>query len=318
MLFPLSGIMINYIIRRILQAVVAVFVLLTILFIMLNVLPGDVALLSGDLRMAQDEEVIENVREKWGLNDPLPVQYFRYMSNLLRGDLGTSYRTSQQVMNLMLPRVANTLKIVSVAFVFAVSSGILLGFVAALNKGSIIDVSLMILAIIGISMPRFWLGLMLMYLFAVILGVLPAAGAGGGSFLFMILPAATLSIPMIALIARTTRSSVLDVINEDYVRTARAKGLRENTINYRHVFRNSLLSIITIVGLQLGTIIANTVVVEKVFSWPGIGNLVVNSIFKRDIPAIQGCILFFALGFIIINLTVDIFYGLLDPRITYS
>jgi len=310
--------MLNYISRRVIQAIISILILLTILFFLLNVLPGDAALLAGDLRMAKDSESIQRVREKWGLDDPVHIRYFRYMGNLLKGDLGISYRTSQKVIDLIIPRMISTLKIVIIAFIFAAITGVLLGFFAAINWGNIFDMLLMMLAIIGISMPRFWLGLMLMYIFAVIMGVLPAAGSGDGSFLFMILPALTLSIPMIALVARTTRSSVIEVLNMDYVRTARAKGMRERKLNIKHIFRNALLSIVTIVGLQLGTIIANTVVVEKVFAWPGIGNLVVDSIFKRDIPAIQGCVLFFALVFIIINLMVDILYGFLDPTITYS
>ncbi|MGM0602801.1 MAG: ABC transporter permease [Bacillota bacterium] len=307
-----------YIIRRLTQSAAAVLILLTILFFVLNVLPGDAALLAGDLRMAKNEEVIKNIRAKWGLDKPLHIRYFTYMGNLLTGDLGTSYRTSNEVVDLIIPKLISTLKIVVTAFITAVIAGIFLGFVAALYRGTLIDILLMIIAILGISMPRFWLGLMLMYYFAVIQNILPASGTGNGSFIFIILPALTLSIPMIALIARTTRSSVLDEINHDHVRTARAKGLSNSVVNIKHIFRNSLLSIITIVGLQLGTIFANTVVVEKVFAWPGIGDLIVNSIFKRDIPAIQGCILVFALSFILINLFVDILYAFLDPRISYS
>ncbi|RCW51441.1 peptide/nickel transport system permease protein [Halanaerobium sp. MA284_MarDTE_T2] len=310
--------MLIYVIRRIAQSAAAILILLTLLFVVLNVLPGDAALLAGDLRMAKNEEVIANIRAKWGLDKPLHIRYLTYMGNLLRCDLGTSYRTSNKVIDLIIPKLFSTIKIVITAFIAAVIVGIFLGFMAALYRGTLIDVILMIIAILGISMPRFWLGLMLMYYFAVIHNFLPASGTGDGSFLFIILPALTLSIPMIALIARTTRSAVLDEINHDHVRTARAKGLSNSAVNIKHIFRNSLLSIITIVGLQLGTVFANTVVVEKVFAWPGIGDLVVNSIFKRDIPAIQGCILVFALCFILINLFVDILYAFLDPRISYS
>lgn len=310
--------MLQYLTRRIIQAVVTVFILLTILFFVMNVLPGDAALLAGDLRMAKNEEVINRIRAKWGLDKPLPVRYLTYVKNLLKGDLGTSYRTSTDVVELIIPKLINTLKIVLIAFLVAVLTGILLGFIAALHQGKLIDIFLMVAAILGISIPRFWLGLMLMYYFAVIKNILPAAGTGDGSFKFLILPALTLSIPMVALIARTTRSSVLDEINNDHVRTARAKGVSNIKVNLKHILRNSLSSIITIIGLQLGTIIANTVVVEKVFAWPGMGVLVVNSIFKRDIPAIQGCILIFALGFIFINLFVDLLYAFIDPRVSYS
>jgi peptide/nickel transport system permease protein len=284
----------------------------------MNVLPGDAALLAGDLRMAKNEAVIANIRAKWGLDQPLAIRYFTYIKNLLHGDLGTSYRTSTAVTKLLFPKLINTLKIVFIAFLLAVIVGISLGFIAALNRGKLLDIILMVIAILGISMPRFWLGLMLMYYFAVIKNILPAAGTGNGAFTYLILPALTLSIPMIALIARTTRSAVLDEINHDHVRTAKAKGISQLKVNFKHILRNALTSIITIIGLQLGTILANTVVVEKVFAWPGIGVLVVNSIFKRDIPAMQGCILVFAIGFIVINLTVDLLYAFLDPRISYS
>ncbi|SFL05961.1 ABC transporter permease [Halanaerobium salsuginis] len=310
--------MLKYFSRRIIQAIITIFVLLTILFFVMNVLPGDAALLAGDLRMAKNEAVIANIRAKWGLDQPLAIRYFTYIKNLLHGDLGTSYRTSTAVTKLLFPKLINTLKIVFIAFLLAVIVGISLGFIAALNRGKLLDIILMVIAILGISMPRFWLGLMLMYYFAVIKNILPAAGTGNGAFTYLILPALTLSIPMIALIARTTRSAVLDEINHDHVRTAKAKGISQLKVNFKHILRNALTSIITIIGLQLGTILANTVVVEKVFAWPGIGVLVVNSIFKRDIPAMQGCILVFAIGFIVINLTVDLLYAFLDPRISYS
>lgn len=310
--------MLKYFSRRIIQAIITIFVLLTILFFVMNVLPGDAALLAGDLRMAKNEAVIANIRAKWGLDQPLAIRYLTYIKNLLHGDLGTSYRTSTAVTKLLFPKLINTLKIVIIAFLLAVIVGISLGFIAALNRGKLLDIILMVIAILGISMPRFWLGLMLMYYFAVIKNILPAAGTGNGAFTYLILPALTLSIPMIALIARTTRSAVLDEINHDHVRTAKAKGISQLKVNFKHILRNALTSIITIIGLQLGTILANTVVVEKVFAWPGIGVLVVNSIFKRDIPAMQGCILVFAIGFIVINLTVDLLYAFLDPRISYS
>lgn len=304
--------------RRVVQAVATIFIILTAIFFLLNVLPGDAALLAGDPRLARDPAAMDAIRTKWGLDAPLHIRYFRYIGNLLRGDLGVSFHTSTQVSERLSQALIPTLKIVLLAFVIAVFIGVMLGFIAAVKRGTFVDLFCMVFAILGISVPRFWLGLLLMYYFAVNQRLLPASGYGDGSLRFMVLPAITLSVPMIALLARTTRASVLDVLEEDYVRTARSKGLSERVINFKHIFRNALISVVTIAGLELGVMFANTVVVEKVFAWPGIGSMVVNGIIRRDIPVVQGNILIFALSFILINLTIDIFYAFLDPRITYN
>ncbi len=310
--------MTNYIARRVLQALASIIVILTFLFIMLNLLPGDAALLAGDARMAQNPEVLERIRAKWGLDQPFHIRYFSYMSNLLRGDLGMSYRTGRSVNYLIARAFFPTLSIVILAFIIAAFSGIFLGFIAAMKMGSLTDIGSMIFSIFGISAPRFWVGLMLMYLFAVNMGVLPASGYGGGSIRNMILPSITLALPLIALLARTTRASVLDVMDEDYVRTARSKGVSERMVQLKHIFRNAIISVVTIAGIQLAMLMANTVIVEEVFAWPGMGSLAVDSILRQDIPAVQGCIFVFALGFIVINLLVDILYVFIDPRIKYS
>lgn len=304
--------------KRLVQAIGTVLAIATILFFLLNLLPGDAALLAGDPRRAQNPEAIAAMRARWGLDQPLHIRYFIYMSNLIRGDLGISYRTSIPVYRLIAQSLGSTLRLVLLAFFLAASIGIVLGFLAAINRGTIIDFISMVFAILGISAPGFWIGLMLMYLFAVNLGILPASGYGDGKLAFMILPAVTLSLPLIALLARTTRAAVLDIIQEDYIRTARAKGLSEKWIWIKHMLRNCFISIITIAGLQLGTLIANTVIIERVFSWPGLGNLIVESILRQDIPAVQGVVLIFALSFIIINLIIDLLYAYLDPRISYS
>ncbi len=272
--------------------------------------------MSGDPRMSQDPEVLENLRRKWGLDQPVHIRYFNYIKGLLRGELGTSTRTSTDVSRLIGDRLASTFLLVFASFILAFTVGIILGFIAALNKNSYIDIFSMVFAIFGVSAPRFWVGLMLMYFFGVILQVLPTSGYG--SFQQLILPSVTLSIPLIALLARITRSAVLDVINSDYIRTARSKGLSELVINYKHVLKNALISIITIAGLQLGSLVANTIIVEKVFSWPGLGSLIVDSIFRRDFPAVRGCVIIMCSTFIILNTIVDILYGVLDPRIKYS
>jgi len=310
--------MISYITRRSLQVIPTLLFLLTLMFFLLNVLPGDAALLAGASRKGQSEETIENLRAKWGLDDPIHVRYFKYMFNLFQGDLGTSYRTHTSVSSLLANKLVATFTLVGLAALGSTVLGVLLGFIAGMRHGSLTDLSSMGFAILGISAPRFWVGLMLMYLFAVILGILPASGFGGGSPQYYILPAVTLGIPMVCLLARTTRASVLDVVSEDYVRTARSKGLSERIVQSKHIFRNAIMEVATIAGLQIGTMLANTVVVEKVFSWPGLGGLIVNSIMQRDIPAIQGCIMIFATTFILINLLVDISYAYLDPRIRYS
>ena len=310
--------MISYITRRLLQIIPTLLVLLTIMFFLLNILPGDAALLAGASRKGQSEEMMKNIREKWGLDDPIHVRYFKYLFNLLRGDLGTSYRTHSSVAGLIGNKLVATLTLVGVAGLGSTIIGVLLGFVAGIRHGSFLDLFTTGGAIMGISAPRFWVGLMLMYFFAVILGVLPASGFGGGRAVFYVLPSITLGIPLIALLARTTRASVLDVVSEDYVRTARSKGLSEKLVQAKHIFSNAFLPVITVSGLQLGTMLANTVVVEKVFSWPGLGNLIVTSILRRDIPAVQGCILIFAIAFIALNLLVDVLYAYLDPRIRYT
>ncbi len=285
---------------------------------MLNILPGDAALLAGDPRAAQNPEIMDAMRARWGLDQPIHIRYATYITNLIRGDLGISYRTGNTVNRLIVLNFPPTIRIVILSFIFSTILGISLGFIAAVKHGSAADIGSMIFSIFGISAPRFWIGLMLMYYFAVNLRLLPASGLGDGSISYLILPSVTLGIPLIALLARTTRASVLDVMKEDYVRTARSKGLSERTVKFKHIFRNALISIITIAGLQLGTLLATTVIVEEVFSLPGLGRLIIRSIHRRDIPAVQGVIFVFALGFIIINLSVDLLYAYLDPQIKYD
>jgi len=300
------------------QAIITLLIIITILFFLLNILPGDAALLAGDPRAAQNPEIMDAMRARWGLDQPIHIRYATYITNLIRGDLGISYRTGNTVNRLIVLNFPPTIRIVILSFIFSTILGISLGFIAAVKHGSAADIGSMIFSIFGISAPRFWIGLMLMYYFAVNLRLLPASGLGDGSISYLILPSVTLGIPLIALLARTTRASVLDVMKEDYVRTARSKGLSERTVKFKHIFRNALISIITIAGLQLGTLLATTVIVEEVFSLPGLGRLIIRSIHRRDIPAVQGVIFVFALGFIIINLSVDLLYAYLDPQIKYD
>ena len=281
-------------------------------------MPGDAALLSGNPRGGTDPKVIEALREKWGLNDPLPIRYVRFLGNLVKGDLGISFRLDRKVSEVINERLFVTLRLATCAMLFAVIGGVGLGFFSAIHQGSAFDIIAMIGAVTGMSIPNFWLGLMLMYLVGVLLGILPTSGYGGGDLAHLILPAFTLGVRYMALLARMSRSAVLDVVHEDYVNTARSKGLAERVVQFRHIFRNALIPVITIAGLQFGGMLASTVVVETVFSWSGIGSLLVESIFRRDVPVLQGCMLIIVVAFLVINLLVDLAYGYLDPRIQYD
>lgn len=310
--------MITFLVRRLIQFIPTLLGVTLIIFILLNVMPGDAALLSGNPRGGTDPKVIEALREKWGLNDPLPIRYVRFLGNLVKGDLGISFRLDRKVSEVINERLFVTLRLATCGMLFAVIGGVGLGFFSAIHQGSAFDIIAMIGAVTGMSIPNFWLGLMLMYLVGVLLGILPTSGYGGGDLAHLILPAFTLGVRYMALLARMSRSAVLDVVHEDYVNTARSKGLAERVVQFRHIFRNALIPVITIVGLQFGGMLASTVVVETVFSWCGIGSLLVESIFRRDVPVLQGCILIIVVAFLVINLLVDLAYGYLDPRIQYD
>jgi len=281
-------------------------------------MPGDAALLSGNPRGGTDPRIIEALREKWGLNDPLPIRYVRFLGNLVKGDLGISFRLDRKVSEIIGERLFVTLRLAACGMFFALITGVSLGFFSAIHQGSVLDMVAMIGAVAGMSIPNFWLGLMLMYLVGVLLGILPTSGYGGGDLRHLILPAFTLGVRYMALLARMSRSAVLDVVHEDYVNTARSKGLAERAVQFRHIFRNALIPVITIAGLQFGGMLASTVVVETVFSWSGIGSLLVDSIFRRDVPVLQGCVLIIVVAFLLINLLIDLVYGYLDPRIQYD
>lgn len=310
--------MITFLVRRLIQFIPTLLGVTLIIFVLLNVMPGDAALLSGNPRGGTDPKVIEALREKWGLNDPLPIRYVRFLGNLVKGDLGISFRLDRKVSEVITERLFVTLRLAACAMFFAVIGGVGLGFFSAIHQGSALDIIAMIGAVTGMSIPNFWLGLMLMYLVGVLLGILPTSGYGGGDLAHLILPAFTLGVRYMALLARMSRSAVLDVVHEDYVNTARSKGLAERAVQFRHIFRNALIPVITIAGLQFGGMLASTVVVETVFSWSGIGSLLVESIFRRDVPVLQGCILIIVVAFLVINLLVDLVYGYLDPRIQYD
>ncbi len=306
--------MVNYIKRRLLSIIPVLFGVSVSVFLVLHLAPGDPArLIVGD---EADAEVIERVREQMGLNDPLHVQYGRFASGILSGDLGTSFRTNQPVTQEIVQRIAPTLRLAAVGMVVAVLIGLLAGTVAAVFRGTLVDNAVMVAAMIGVSTPGFWFGIMLIFLFAVTLGWFPSSGASTPKHL--VLPAVALGVRAAAILARMTRSSMLEVIRRDFVRTARAKGLNERVVIYRHVLRNSLIPVVTIIGLQFGDLLAGTIIIEQVFAWPGLGTLLVSSLFSRDYPLVQGIVLYIAVGYLVINLLVDLIYGYLDPRISYS
>lgn len=306
--------------RRILQFIPTVFAITLIMFVLLNVLPGNAALTAaGD----QDkgiitQEYIDQMKKEWGLDKPLWQRYAIYLGDLCKGDLGRSFLRREPVTHLLGDRLWPTFRLAAAAMAIALVFGIPLGFYSALHQGRIPDTVTMMGAVSGVSIPQFWLGLLLMYLVAVKLHWLPPLGYGDGSVKNLILPALTLGVGYIGLLARTTRAAVVEILSMDYIRTARAKGLSELIVNRKHVLRNAMILILTTAGLQFGELIANTVIVEKLFSLPGLGSLLVDSIFQRDVPVTQGCILVIILCFLFVNLTVDLLYGVIDPRIKAS
>jgi len=310
--------MLAYFIRRLLQFIPTILGVTLIVFLLLNVLPGNAALTAvAESDRGLDPKYVEAMKQLWGLDKPLHERYVEYMLKLAQGDLGRSFLRRDPVSGLVLERVGPTLKLAVAAMLIALGLGIPLGFFSALRQGSWLDTASMVGAVSGVSIPQFWLGLLLMYALAVALPLLPTSGYGDGGLRHILMPAFTLGVSYMALLARTTRAAVVEIKLADFIRTARAKGLAEIVINRKHILRNALILVLTTAGLQFGALIGNTVIVEKLFSWPGVGSLLVDSIFQRDIPITQGCVLLLILGFLIINLTVDLLYALIDPRIDY-
>lgn len=292
---------------------------IALVFLLFSVLPGSfISGMGEDGRTTIDPAVMERMRKEMGLDDPLPERFAKYLMHTVTGDLGKSFRTREPVTTLIGQRVWPSLKLVFAAMSFAIVVGVTLGFLAALRPGSLIDTISMVGAISGLSLSQFWFGLMLMYLFALKLQWLPSFGYGDGGLTHIILPAVALGVGPMALLARTTRAAVLDVLNADFVRTARSKGMSERRVVTWHVLRNALVLVVTIVGLQFGSLMGAAVVVEKLFAWPGVGSLLVDSVFQRDMPAVQGCILMIVIFFLAINTLVDIAYVVIDPRIRYG
>jgi peptide/nickel transport system permease protein len=304
----------RYIVQRLVASGLTLLGVSCIIFLMVRLLPGDPARVIAGL-LASEEDVVM-IRRQLGLDQPLHVQYGRFLVHAVRGDLGLSARTSEPVMREITSRLPATLQLALISTLLATGGGVLAGVVAATRRYSGLDYLVSLATLLGVSMPVYWLGLLLIIVFAVQLNWLPAAGAEEpGS---AILPSLTLASFSIALVARMTRSTMLEVLGQDFVRTARAKGLREYTVVYRHALRNALIPIITAVGLQFGALLGGAVLTETVFGWPGMGQLLVESIFARDYPMVQGIVLVFSALFILTNFLVDLSYVLIDPRIHYD
>jgi ABC-type dipeptide/oligopeptide/nickel transport system permease component len=285
----------------------------TLVFLLIHLVPGDPAqAMLGDSAPPAD---LAELRTKLGLDQPLAVQYQRYLGGLVRGDLGTSFRYNTPVGHEIGQRLARTTQLAVAAMVVAIVIAIPLGVIGALFRGRALDQIAMGFSLAGISMPNFWLGPLLAIVFAVYLGWLPVSGTG--SWLHLVLPAVTLGAALAAILARMTRATLIDELRELYVLAARARGLSRSRAVIRHALRNSLIPVVTIIGLQLGAVLTGTIITETIFAWPGVGRLLIQAISFRDYPLVQGCILFIAVTYVGMNLIVDLAYAWLDPRIRY-
>jgi len=304
----------TYVGRRLLAAIPTLWGVATAVFIMARLLPGDPARVIAGINASQDQ--VDHLRRQLGLDQPLPVQYLDFLGGLVRLDLGTSAHFGDPVLAEIGSRLPYTAELALAALAVAVVLGMLGGVVAAQRRNTVVDVVISTVSVLGISMPTYWLGLMLIVLFAIQFRLLPAAGADSPES--VVLPAVTLGLLSVGLIARMTRSSLLEVLGQDYVRTARAKGVSPARVVVAHGLRNALVPILTAIGLQLGSLMGGAVVTESVFGWPGVGRLLLDSIFSRDYPMVQGLVLLFAVTYIAVNLLVDLLYVVVDPRVRYA
>jgi len=305
----------QYLVKRLLAAVPVLLGISVAVFLMMHLVPGDPAkMMLGEL--AVQKEAIDNLRRQLGLDDPIPVQYWRFLRGALRGDLGRSVLENQPVARMIWQALPSTIELTLAGLGIAIALGFILGVTAAVRQNSWVDNASMVVALWGVSMPSFWMGLLLIFLFSLKLGWLPATGQGGLERLLM--PAFTLGYVASAVIARLVRSSMLEVLRQDYVRTARAKGLADRLVIYRHALKNALIPVVTVLGLQFGALLGGAVVIETVFSRPGIGRLAVTSILSKDFQVTQGTVLMSAVFYTLVNIAVDFSYAFLDPRIRYD
>lgn len=304
-----------YIARRLLATIPVVFGVTLLVFSMLHLVPGDpVKMMLGEFQASPAQ--IAKLQSQLHLNEPLPQQFGRYVWNALHGDLGTSIRSNKPVTQEIIENLPSTLELALAGLLVAAVLGITFGVLAAVKQYSWVDAGSMLVALIGVSMPSFWLGLLFIFAFSLRFRLFPATG--GGDLKHLILPAVTLGLGASAIIARLTRSSMLEVMRNEYVTTARAKGLRESRVIIRHALKNALIPVVTIFGLQFGQLLAGTVVIETVFARPGIGRLIVDAILNKDFPLVQGIVLVVAISYVVVNLIVDLVYAFLDPRIRYD
>lgn len=306
--------MTRYILRRLIWSGIVLVGISMIVFVITYVVPADPAHMIAGPRASR--EVLDSIRSQLALDQPLPVQYIRYMSNLLHGSLGTSWRTKREVAVIIAERIPATVQLAVAAILVQLAIGLPVGLVSAVRRGTWSDRLGMMVSLVLVAAPTFWLGLILLYLFAFKLPIFPLGGYG--SLAHLILPAFTLGIAGAAWYARLFRSTVLDVLNADYVRTARAKGLRENVTLVRHVVPNSILPVIAMLGMDLGTLLGGVVVVEAVFGWPGLGQLAWQALQDLDVPIIMGTVLLAGLAMVLINLLTDLSFSIIDPRIRYD
>jgi ABC-type dipeptide/oligopeptide/nickel transport system permease component len=306
--------MFSFIARRLLLAIPTLFGVLVVVFLLLYIAPGDPVLEMVGERA--DAETIARLRAELRLDDPVPVQFAHYAGGVITGDLGTSYITGRPIVRDILERFPKTLQLATAAMLLAAALGITIGVLSARRPGSAFDRLAMGGAYLGISFPVYWVGLIFILVFAVTLRWLPPSGFGRIEYL--ILPALALGTRSIAFLARMTRSAMLEVLGSDFIRTARAKGLRERVVLARHALRNALIPIITVLGLDFGYYLTGSILTETIFSWPGLGRYVVNAIARRDLPAIQGSVLFLSVVFVLVNLATDLLYAKADPRVRYD
>jgi peptide/nickel transport system permease protein len=306
--------MLRYLVRRLLLTIPVLLGVATLVFALIHLVPGDPA--QSMLGEGASVDDVTKLRHTLGLDRPLLVQYQTFLTGLLKGDLGSSFRYGTPVTREIRDRLFRTMQLAAAAMAVAILFALPLGIVAAVFRGTAIDHAAMTLALVGISMPNFWLGPLLAILFAVYLGWLPVAGTG--TIWHLVLPAVTLGAALAAILARMTRASLLEELRELYVVAARARGLSRVRAVVRHAFRNSLIPVVTIIGLQFGAVLTGTIITETIFAWPGVGRLLIQAINFRDYPLVQGCILFISLTYVVMNLLTDLTYGFLDPRIRYD
>ena len=306
--------MVGYILRRLFYMTPILFGVSVVIFLILHLVPGDPARLVAGLDATQED--VKIIRSSLGLDRPLPVQYLSWLGNVFQGDLGRSARTHRPVTHELRLTFPATVELTLSATAIAVLLGVAAGTIAAVRRNSVFDYTSMVVALLGVCTPSFWLGLMLMLVFAVKLDLLPTTGRGGLENL--VLPAVTLGAGAAAIIARVTRSSMLEVLGMDYIRTAHAKGLSARAVVLRHAVKNALIPVITVIGLQVGLLLSGAILTETIFSWPGIGNWLIHGVQSRDYPVVQGGILLIATIVISVNLIVDLLYGVINPRIRHA